>query len=106
MLEGAGPRSNPDGRRLPAPSLVRLAQRDAPRLPVTAIVTAEQIRDLTADSVIIVVQVREAVTSTAGHSRASEDVVVIPGLVFGLEEFRSLSQEPESAERSADFAAP
>jgi hypothetical protein len=53
-----------------------LAQRDRGQLAATGTVTGERIRDLTPSSVIITVQVRQAVTTTSGHSEVPDDLAV------------------------------
>jgi hypothetical protein len=53
-----------------------LAWRDHDRLTAAGTVTGERIRDLTPGSVIITVQVRQAITSTAGPSQAPDDLAI------------------------------
>jgi hypothetical protein len=53
-----------------------LAQRDHGRLAAAGTVTGERIRDLTPGSMIITVQVRQAITSTGGPSQAPDDLAV------------------------------
>jgi len=53
-----------------------LAQRDRGRLAAAGTVTGERIRDLTPGSVIITVQVLQAITSPAGHSEVPDDLAV------------------------------
>jgi hypothetical protein len=53
-----------------------LAWRDHGRLAAAGTVTGERIRDLTPRSVIITVQVSQAITSTAGPSQAPDDLAV------------------------------
>jgi hypothetical protein len=53
-----------------------LAQRDHGRQAAAGTVTGERIRDLTPGSVIITVQVRQAITTAGGHSEAADDLAV------------------------------
>jgi hypothetical protein len=53
-----------------------LIQRDPGHLAAAGTVTGERIRDLTPGSVIIVVQVRQIITSTGGHSEVPDDLAV------------------------------
>ena len=53
-----------------------LAQRDHGRQAAAGTVTGERIRDLTPGSVIITVQVRQVITSPAGHSEVADDLAV------------------------------
>jgi hypothetical protein len=53
-----------------------LAQRDHARQAAAGTVTGERIRDLTPGSVIITVQVRQVITSPAGHSQVADDLAV------------------------------
>jgi hypothetical protein len=53
-----------------------IAWRDHGRLAAAGTVTGERIRDLTPGSVIITVQVRQAITSTAGPSQAPDVLAV------------------------------
>ena len=53
-----------------------LAQRHHRRQAATGTVTGERIRDLTPGSVIITVQVRQAIASPAGRSEMADDLAV------------------------------
>lgn len=53
-----------------------LAQRDHGRQAAAGTVTGERIRDLTPGSVIIIVQVRQAISSTGGLSEVPVDLAV------------------------------
>ena len=53
-----------------------LAQRDHGRLAAAGTVTGERIRDLTPGSVIITVQVRQAITTASGRSEVADDLAV------------------------------
>jgi hypothetical protein len=53
-----------------------LAQRDHSHLAAAGTVTGERIRDLTPGTVIITVQVRQAISTAAGRSEAPDDLAV------------------------------
>jgi hypothetical protein len=53
-----------------------LAQRDHGRQAAAGTMTGERIRDLTAGSVIITVQVRQVITSASGRSEVADDLAV------------------------------
>jgi hypothetical protein len=53
-----------------------LAWRDHGRQAAAGTVTGERIRDLTPGSVIITVQVRQAITTASGHSDVPDDLAV------------------------------
>jgi hypothetical protein len=80
-----------------------LAQRDRRHLAAAGTVTGERIRDLTPGSVIITVQVRQAVTTATGRSEAPDDLAVTVVRAGGGQAVWDV--EPAGAGNSAGGAA-
>ena len=77
--------------------------RDLGHLAAAGTVTGERIRDLTPGSVIITVQVRQAITSTAGPSQAPDDLAVTVARAGGGQAVWDV--EPAAAGNTAGGAA-
>jgi hypothetical protein len=80
-----------------------LAQRDHGRQAAAGTVTGERIRDLTPGSVIITVQVRQAITSVGGASQAPDDLAVTVAEAGGGQAI--LDVEPAAAGNTGGGAA-